>query len=225
MKPKLRILYLEDDDLLRRIIGNWLREWPDFETEVHTFRGVDEAESLSEAVDQLDLAILDAHIHNSTMDGIDLCGQIRERHADCRIVIMTQHRKFYEEALQFHTSYVLKSDGCRVGEDGAYHLFTILKGVIAGESYASPALNRDGPSALRRQREERLTPKQRELLSMISRGCSNEEIANAHEISIRTVEKHINNINAKIGDQSVPPGPARRARLVRIATDLMRGTD
>ena len=53
------------------------------------------------------------------------------------------------------------------------------------------AVTKDGPEAL--------TPREREVLSLIGRGIDNEEIAEALCISKRTVEVHTGNIYAKLG--------------------------
>jgi len=47
-----------------------------------------------------------------------------------------------------------------------------------------------------------LSPREEEVLSLLARGKSNKEIAGRLSISVRTVERHINNIYRKIGVQN-----------------------
>jgi DNA-binding NarL/FixJ family response regulator len=44
-----------------------------------------------------------------------------------------------------------------------------------------------------------LTPREAEVLRLIARGCSNQQIADELVLSVRTVERHITNLYAKIG--------------------------
>jgi DNA-binding NarL/FixJ family response regulator len=44
-----------------------------------------------------------------------------------------------------------------------------------------------------------LTPREMEILKLLARRCSNREIAEQLVLSIRTVERHINNLFAKTG--------------------------
>jgi len=62
---------------------------------------------------------------------------------------------------------------------------------------------------------EKLTPREKEVLEMISRGWSTKEIAATLSLSPRTVESHRSNIAEKIGTTSV----AEMARIV-IEADL-----
>lgn len=57
---------------------------------------------------------------------------------------------------------------------------------------------------------DKLTPREKEVLEMISRGWTTKEIANSLDLSPRTVESHRANIADKIGTTSV----AEMARLV-----------
>lgn len=46
--------------------------------------------------------------------------------------------------------------------------------------------------------EKNLTPREMEILQLISEGCSNKQIADKLFISIDTVKKHLNNIFQKL---------------------------
>lgn len=67
-------------------------------------------------------------------------------------------------------------------------------------------------SASRRQRVDLpLTPRELEVLRLVASGRSNEEIASALVLSVRTVERHVSNIYSKIG------ASGRTARAVATA--------
>ena len=55
------------------------------------------------------------------------------------------------------------------------------------------------PSARRADNPEALTTRELEVLRLVAAGRSNREIADELVLSVRTVERHINNLYAKIG--------------------------
>jgi DNA-binding CsgD family transcriptional regulator len=54
-------------------------------------------------------------------------------------------------------------------------------------------------SSLEAELSIRLTPRESEVADLIARGCSNHQIADELVLSVRTVERHIENIYAKLG--------------------------
>src|SRR5206468_2626905 len=58
-----------------------------------------------------------------------------------------------------------------------------------------------------------LTPREREVAALIARGLTNSQIAEQLVLSVRTVERHIENIYAKIGAH----GKAARAAVTAFA--------
>ena len=78
------------------------------------------------------------------------------------------------------------------------------------ESILKKTQNRQ-PANTRELYPEAFTKREREILCEIARGKSNPEIASEHFISIRTVERHISNIYAKLGASD------RAARAVATA--------
>ena len=55
------------------------------------------------------------------------------------------------------------------------------------------------PSARRADNPEALTTRELEVLRLVAAGRSNREIADELVLSVRTVERHINNLYTKIG--------------------------
>ena len=59
-----------------------------------------------------------------------------------------------------------------------------------------------------------LSPREREVLELVADGCSNEQVADALTLSVRTVERHLHNVYAKL---DVHGSSARTAAAVALA--------
>ena len=60
------------------------------------------------------------------------------------------------------------------------------------------------------------TPRERDVLACLAMSYDNREVAEALVISVRTVNRHLDNIRQKAGCR-------RRSELVRLARDLAAG--
>ena len=76
------------------------------------------------------------------------------------------------------------------------------------------------PAEGQRENYDTLTPREREVFSLVVRGYSNLEVASALFISVKTVESHKANLKRKLGLR-------RRSELVRYAIrlELLSPTD
>ncbi|MEU1944635.1 response regulator transcription factor [Streptomyces sp. NPDC020125] len=72
---------------------------------------------------------------------------------------------------------------------------SVTRRLIADFARQRPAPRRDGPSA----RRSGLTPRETEVLELIARGLSNQEIAESLVLAEQTVKTHIGRVLAKLG--------------------------
>jgi DNA-binding NarL/FixJ family response regulator len=99
-------------------------------------------------------------------------------------------------------------------------LLAAIRVVAAGEALLAPSVTRRliahfagqrrAPAAARRSALGQLTEREREVLLLIARGLSNQELAEALHISMPTAKTHVSRILAKLGARD-------RAQLVMIA--------
>lgn len=157
-----------------------------------------------------------------TDEGIRGAAEIRERHPDTAVLVLSQYvepefalRLF--EAGSAGRGYLLKE---RVGN--VEELLAAVRDVHAGGSVMDPQVvealvdaRTRAPSPL-----DRLTPREREVLAEIATGRNNAAIAESLVLSQRAVEKHINSIFAKL-DLSYEDDAHKRVRAVL----LYLGTD
>jgi DNA-binding NarL/FixJ family response regulator len=192
-----RILIADDHAIVRSGLRKVIDAKPDLEV-------VAEAEDGAEAVDKalkedVDLAILDVSMPRMT--GIQATAELHKRRPELKTLILSMHdsEQFLFEALKAGASgYVLKS-----GADT--DIVDACRAAMRGDSYLYPSavatLVRDYVERGGRGEEEFdvLTPRELEVLKLIAEAHTSKDIAQALFISIKTVERHRQNILDKLG--------------------------
>ena len=192
-----RILIADDHAIVRSGLRKILDSKPDLEV-------VAEAEDGAEAVDKalkedVDLAILDVSMPRMT--GIQATAELHKRKPELKTLILSMHdsEQFLFEALKAGASgYVLKS-----GADT--DIVDACRAAMRGDSYLYPSavatLVRDYVERGGRGEEEFdvLTPRELEVLKLIAEAHTSKDIAQALFISVKTVERHRQNILDKLG--------------------------
>ena len=167
-------------------------------------RVVAEAEDGAEAVDkalkeEVDLAILDVSMPRMT--GIQATAELHKRKPELKTLILSMHdsEQFLFEALKAGASgYVLKS-----GADT--DIVDACRAAMRGDSFLYPSavttLVRDYVERGGRGEEQFdvLTPRELEVLKLIAEAHTSKQISEALFISIKTVERHRQNILDKLG--------------------------
>ena len=192
-----RILIADDHAIVRSGLRKVIDAKPDLEV-------VAEAEDGAEAVDKalkedVDLAILDVSMPRMT--GIQATAELHKRRPELKTLILSMHdsEQFLFEALKAGASgYVLKSgadtdivDACRAAMRGDSYLYPSAVATLVRDY-----VERGG------QGEEEfdvLTPRELEVLKLIAEAHTSKDIAQALFISIKTVERHRQNILDKLG--------------------------
>jgi DNA-binding NarL/FixJ family response regulator len=194
----MRVVIADDSVLLREGIARVLGD-----------AGIEVAEMVGDAVDLMhavrshepDLAVVDIRMPPShTDEGIRAARQIRERYPKVGVLVLSQ--------------YVEPEYAMELLADSAEGVGYLLKDRIADVSEFIGAVRRvaDGGSALdpevvsqlvaRRRRQDPLaplTPREREVLSLMAEGRSNQAVADRLVITPRAVEKHVTGIFEKLG--------------------------
>jgi DNA-binding NarL/FixJ family response regulator len=192
-----RILIADDHSIVRSGLKKVLDAKPDMEV-------VAEAEDGHEAVEKalkedVHLVILDVSMPRKT--GIQAAAELHKRKPELRVLMLSMHdsEQFLFEALKAGASgYVLKS-----GADT--DIVDAVRAAMRGDSYLYPsavtAIVRDYVERGGRGEEQFdvLTPRELEVLKLIAEAHTSKEIATALFISIKTVERHRQNILDKLG--------------------------
>jgi DNA-binding NarL/FixJ family response regulator len=192
-----RILIADDHALVRSGLRKVLDAEPDLEV---VAEAVDGAEAVERALaEDVDLAILDVSMPRLT--GIQAAAELQRRKPEMRVLMLSMHdsEQFLYEALKAGASgYVLKSgadtdivDACRAAMRGDSFLYP-----SAVTTLVQDYVERSGRGE---ELFDVLTPRELEVLKLIAEAHTNKEIAQKLVISVKTVERHRENILDKLG--------------------------
>ncbi len=207
---KTRIVIADDHSIVREGVRMILATQRDFDV-------VGEAGSGEEALDLIETLRPDVVVMDISMPGIggiEATAQVKQRHPSINVLALTMHE---DESYVFRllragaSGYVLK-------RAAATDLVAAVRAASRGEAFLYPSVARDViADYLRRveageekERYDGLTSREREILTLIAQGLSNQEIAKNLYISIKTVQTHRAHILEKLGLHD-------RTELVRYA--------
>ncbi|MDJ0925445.1 MAG: response regulator transcription factor [Acidimicrobiia bacterium] len=220
----IRVVIADDHYLVRE----GTRQLLEASGKVDVLATVADGAQLRDAVDRLapDAVLVDIRMPPThQMEGIEASHDIRAKHAQVGIVVLSQHANslYAFELFKDGTAglaYLLKD---RVGD--LDELLRALEEVVAGGSVIDPLvveglLNRQRSSADRLL--DTLTQRERDVLAAMAEGRSNAAIADALFISNSAVEKHINSIFAKL---ALTRGESSTHRRVAAVLAFLRNHD
>jgi len=142
-----------------------------------------------------DLAVVDVRMPpDLTDDGARAARMIRASQPEVAIVLLSQHvetKQSVELVTRGGFGYLLKD---RVLDVDAF--LDVLDRVAAGGSALDPEVV---ARLLGRPATGALTPREREVLSLMAEGCTNAGIARRLWLNERTVETHVGSIMTKLG--------------------------
>lgn len=196
---RTKILLVDNHQLIRQSLRSFLNDQINFEVVGQASQGEEALEIMKTM--ELDVVIID--IDMEAMNGIECAKIINQLYPEVKIIALTtlNDSKHIRDMLQAGASaYLLKN--CTIEE-----LTTAITTVISGGSYYSPEVTQ---TIMRQLKGKNLpfsngtytipiTPREKEILQLIVREYSNQEVADDLSISIRTVEAHKRNIIGKTG--------------------------
>jgi DNA-binding NarL/FixJ family response regulator len=142
------------------------------------------------------------------LNGFDAVREIMKRGSEAKIIFLTMHNDatLLAEAFRCGASgYVLKQ---AAGEE----LVTAIREVAQGNNYVTSLITSLPPASQAKQ-QKTITPRQREVLQLISEGLTMKEIAAELKISTRTAESHKYEIMQTLGVETT-------AELIRYCLRL-----
>jgi len=214
----VRVVIADDSLLVREGIASLLRR-----AGVEVVAEADDGEQLQRLVDEHepDVAIVDVRMPPThTEEGLAAAREIRARHPEMGILILSQHvevgiamRALVESPEGL--GYLLKERVTDLDDFAG-----TLRHVAAGGSALDPQVvsrlladpRGEGPLST-------LTDREREVLELVAEGRTNKAIADRLDVSQRAVTKHVTSIFAKL---ELPPGEDDHRRILAVLTYLRR---
>ncbi len=194
--PRIRVLIVDDHEMVREGLMSMLRSEPDFEVVGQTGRGAEVAELVEST--KPDVVLLDTRLPD--ISGVEVCRRLTRKHPDVAVVILTTYTdvELVEECLQAGArGYVVK-------DVERFSLKESIRAVSRGQSVlapqvAGPIIERMRSRQSGEKRPAGLNASQVAILRLISLGHSNREIAADVHLSENTVKTHVQEIFRKLG--------------------------
>jgi DNA-binding NarL/FixJ family response regulator len=196
--PKIRLLMVDDHQIVRAGLRMLLQAQPDMEIvgEVDTGRAaIAQAKELAPDVVLMDISLPD-------MDGFEATRQIKRALPNTAILALTMHESdeyFFRMLDAGASGYVPKKaaptdlvSAIRVVRDGGVFLYPSVAKALVRDYMGRVAEGSE------RETFDGLTEREQEVLKLIADGLTNQEIADKLTISVKTVERHRANIMGKL---------------------------
>ncbi len=199
----VRILLADDHEIVRRGLKALLQERPEWEVCGEAANGRDAIELAARF--QPEIAIVDLMMPD--LNGLETTRQIRKVSPRTQVLVFTMHQNesLVHDVLEAGArGYLLKTDAER-------HVITAVETLLRRQPFFSAQISEtvlDGFLRLGRQgggnaAAARLTPREREVVQLLSEGHRNKKIAQKLGISIKTVETHRTTLMRKLGVNSI----------------------
>ena len=217
---RITVLLAEDHSIVREGLRSLLELGSDFEVvgEAATGRqAVDLARKLRPTVVVMDIAM-------PMLNGFEATRQILLAAPDTKVLVLSAHS---DDEYVAHMAAVGAS-GYLVKQNSGQVLVHAIKEVASGRQYFSPSISKRQGNAERRARESgaargkpkrSLTGREAEVLQLVAEGAANKQVAAELGISVKTVEKHRQQLMDKL-DIHDTAGLTRHA----IATGVIEST-
>ncbi len=209
---KIRLLLVDDHQIVRAGLRMLFQAEADMEIVGEADSG--EAALLAVAALQPQVVIMDVAMPG--MNGIEATRRIREISPETAVLALTMHEDeqyFFEMLHAGAAGYIPKRaapddlvSAIRVVHQGNVFLYASLARFLMKDALDQSVEGHNGEPHLL----ETLTPREREVLTAIAEGHTNRAIADLLAISPKTVDRHRENILAKLNLHN-------RAELVRYA--------
>ena len=159
------------------------------------FKFVGEADDGAEAVSLVekvhpDILLLDVRMPGT--GGIAALKSVREKFPDQKVVMLTMS----DAEEDVYQALSLGARGYVIKDNSPVNIIGALKKVMAGELAVSEGVR----SVYEARKSERgLTDREKEILILVSKGCSNTEIGDILHLSPNTVKNHLKNLFESLG--------------------------
>ena len=194
MTQPTRIVLVDDHDLVREGLRSLLGGFEDIDV-------VGEASDVDSAVAEVmrlepDLVLLDLRLGDGS--GVDVAARLRSGGSATRILVLSVHdasRNLRQSLAAGADGYLLKSTSGTALADGIRRC--VAGETVIGEEFV-PKLLEDVSRGVPLGAAE-VTAREQQVLELVAEGLGNPELADRLSVSVRTAQKHVENLFKKLG--------------------------
>jgi len=208
---KIKILMADDHPVVRAGIRGMLETQDDFEV-------VAEAENGQEAIEQVaklkpNVVLMDLRMPE--MDGVEAIGNIKEKHPNIHILVLTT----YDTDADIVRAVEAGATGYLLKDAPREELFRAVRGTAKGETVLAPVVAARLMGKVRDHGEQALSAREIDVLMLVARGASNQDVAEKLHISTATVKSHLIQIYQKLGvsDRTAAVTTAIERGIIRLS--------
>lgn len=208
---KIKILMADDHPVVRAGIRGMLETQPEFQV-------VAEAENGREAFEQLDklqpdVVLMDLRMPE--MDGVEAIGKIKEKYPNINILVLTT----YDTDADIVRAVEAGATGYLLKDAPRDELFRAVRATAKGETVLAPVVAARLMGKVRAGGEQALSAREIDVLLLVARGASNQDVAEKLHVSTATVKSHLIQIYQKLGvsDRTAAVTTAIERGVIRLS--------
>ena len=188
---KINILMADDHPVVRAGIRGMLETQPDFDV-------VAEAENGREALEQVsrlkpDVVLMDLRMPE--MDGVEAIEKIKESYPEIYILVLTT----YDTDADIVRAVEAGATGYLLKDAPRDELFRAVRATARGETVLAPPVAARLMGKVRDDGKTALSSREIDVLMLVARGASNQEVGKKLHVSTATVKSHLIQIYQKLG--------------------------
>ena len=207
----IKILMADDHPVVRAGIRGMLETQPEFEV-------IAEAENGREAFEQIaklkpDVVLMDLRMPE--MDGVEAIGKIKEKYPNINILVLTT----YDTDADIVRAVEAGATGYLLKDAPREELFRAVRGTAKGETVLAPVVAARLMGKVRDHGEQALSAREIDVLMLVARGASNQDVAEKLHVSTATVKSHLIQIYQKLGvsDRTAAVTTAIERGIIRLS--------
>jgi len=204
-EPKIRVLLVEDHQVVREGLRALLRAEPDINVVGEAADGLSAFSQVGATLP--DVVLMDLGLPG--LNGVEAIRRIRAAHPTLPVLVLSM----YDDAQTVDRALRAGAKGYVLKGLGVAQLCTAIRKVHQGDAFLSPQIAEyalQGDLAPGSAERDPLSPREREVMQLIAEGYTSRQIADRLGLSTKTVSNHRANIIEKLGVRTT-------AGLVRYA--------
>ncbi len=195
---KIKICIVEDYTLTRTALKYSLSEYDD----IDIVKDFDNAEECIKYLERSKVDVILMDLGLPYMNGLEATNIIKKSYPDTKIIIITSH----DSEDEILTALSAGANAYLIKDTNTPKIYNIIHSVINGAIWLDPRIVKLAMEIFRIQKQYNnekedlgnLTEREKEVLKLLSEGCSNTEIAKKLIISSHTAKVHVSNILSKL---------------------------